>query len=458
MTRFEILFSLLRIPFDFLAVVLAGFLAYFLRPITDFIPFVQIPFPKENLIPLEVYTKFVIFSAFAFVLISFSQRLYTFMSTAGRLWEFFKIVLSSIILIFAIISFYALVETETFFSRGILFIMSILLVCLSFSFRMILRELERFFLKKGCGIRCVALFGKEKMRRKIASKINKSLYFVMQFESETFDSKKLDSNKVDEIWFTKTDGDDSGREILEYAQIHHLLYRLIPDVSGTLHAKVVEGTIGKYPLLAIYPTRLEGYGRLLKRMFDILASSILLLILFPFFLITAFIIKIHSEGPVFYVSERVGRNDVHFSMYKFRSMIVNADELKKNLEKENHRKDSPLFKVKNDPRITKLGRFLRRYSIDELPQLFNVFIGNMSLVGPRAHLPNEVAQYSLDQKRVLMIKPGITGLPQINGRSDLDFQEEIKLDLHYIVHWSLILDMKIILKTPWVLLKAEGAD
>lgn len=458
MTRFETLFSLLRIPFDFLAVVLAAFLAYFLRPITDFIPFVQIPFPKENLISIDVYTKFVIFSALAFIFIAFSQRLYSFMSTEGRLWEFFKIFLSSIILVFAIISFYALIETETFFSRGVLFIMSILLVLLSFSFRMILRELECFFLKRGFGVRRVALFGHEKIRKKIASKLKKSFHFMMKFEFDHFDSSQVDSRKVDEVWFVKTNGDDSGREILEYAQMHHLLYRLIPDVSGTLHAKVEEGTIGKYPLLAIHPTRLEGYGRLSKRVFDVLASAILLIVLLPFFLVVAMFIKMDSKGPVFYVSERVGRNGGHFSMYKFRSMIINADELKKKLEKQNHRKDSPLFKVKNDPRITKLGRFLRRYSIDELPQLFNVFIGNMSLVGPRAHLPNEVAQYSLDQKRVLMIKPGITGLPQINGRSDLDFQEEIKLDLHYIVHWSLILDMKIILKTPLVLLRAEGAD
>lgn len=458
MTSFAIFLSLLRIPFDFLAVFLAALLAYFLRPFNDFIPFIDIPFPKENLISFDSYFQFSIFIGFFFVFILFSQKLYIIGTRESLFSEFAKLCMSSFILILSIVSFYALIATETFFSRGVLLLIFVLSIIFSFSFRVILRKIEYYIFKKGFGLRRIALIGKEFMRKNIESELRCNSYYCVKYQTDTFNTIDIPVKDLDEIWFVKTEGDDYGREILEYAQINHVLYRLIPDVSGTLHAKVEEITIGKYPLLAIHPTSLEGYGRMFKRLFDIVSSLFLLILLFPVFCMIAFGIKYYSPGPIFYVSERVGRKGRHFDMYKFRSMIVNAENLKEDLAHKNERKDSPLFKVKNDPRITPFGQFLRRYSLDELPQMFNVLLGNMSLVGPRAHLPNEVEQYSLDQKRVLMIKPGITGMAQIHGRSNLSFEEEIRLDLHYIVHWSLTLDIQIILKTPLVLLKGEGAD
>ncbi len=143
-------------------------------------------------------------------------------------------------------------------------------------------------------------------------------------------------------------------------------------------------------------------------------------------------------------------------MYKFRSMVNDAHAMKKNILQYNERKDGPLFKMKNDPRVTKLGRYLRHLSIDELPQFFNVFLGQMSLVGPRPHEPEEVSQYQRGYKKLLTIKPGITGLAQVSGRSDLLFSEEAKLDIFYIENWSLLLDLVIFLKTPWIILKKKG--
>ena len=180
-------------------------------------------------------------------------------------------------------------------------------------------------------------------------------------------------------------------------------------------------------------------------------------------LLTAISIKIDSKGPILFSKlengepvKRVGQKGKKFIFYKFRSMYPNTHKLRyEKLSGKNTRKDGPLVKIKNDPRVTSVGKFIRKYSIDELPQLWNVLIGNMSLVGPRPHLPEEVAQYKKHQRFVLTIKPGVTGLPQISGRSDLNFEEEVKLDRYYIENWSTWMDIKIIFKTIFVVLRGH---
>lgn len=193
-----------------------------------------------------------------------------------------------------------------------------------------------------------------------------------------------------------------------------------------------------------------------QRITDIMVSAALLLIFSPVFLITAIAIKLDSRGPVFFAQERVGQNQRRFQMLKFRSMIVNAEELRRKVEELNE-KDGPIFKARNDPRITRVGRFIRKYSIDELPQLWNVLHGEMSLVGPRPPLPHEVAQYSWNQRRRLSVKPGMTGLSQVKGRSDLSFKETVDLDLTYIDQWSLLLVFRILLMTIPAVIRGRGA-
>jgi len=219
----------------------------------------------------------------------------------------------------------------------------------------------------------------------------------------------------------------------------------------------------KYPWNKIFPYYIpivEGFmgsrdsltNISIKRILDIIISTIALILLVPLGILIALAIRIEDGGPAFYISTRIGKNRKPIRFYKFRTMIVNAEKEKQKLLKYNERSDGPLFKIKDDPRFTRVGKILRKYSLDEFPQLFNVFLGNMSLVGPRPHLPEEVAEYKDSDYLRLECMPGIVGLPQIIGRNTLGFREWIYLDLKYRKNWSLLLDLKIMFKTVKLLL------
>lgn len=194
-----------------------------------------------------------------------------------------------------------------------------------------------------------------------------------------------------------------------------------------------------------------------KRATDILLSLVGLILLSPILIITAIAIKIDSKGPVFFKQMRVGKNGVQFPMYKFRSMVVNAEELKKELEKQNEM-SGPMFKIKSDPRITKVGKFIRKTSIDELPQLVNVIKGDMSLVGPRPSLPKEVEQFEPWMMERLEVLPGITCFWQVSGRNNIPFKEWMELDIKYVRERNYLLDIKLIFKTFFVLFGDESAS
>ena len=196
---------------------------------------------------------------------------------------------------------------------------------------------------------------------------------------------------------------------------------------------------------------------LVKRLFDMGASALLLTLLSPVFLACAFAIRRDSPGPIFFQQKRVGRWGKLFSMWKFRSMYIDAEARKKELEAMNEMNGGVLFKMKEDPRITKVGKIIRKTSIDELPQLWNVFKGDMSLVGPRPALPSEVNQYSLAERRRLEVIPGITCIWQVSGRSDIPFDKQVGLDVEYIESQSLWLDIKLLLLTIPAVLLGRGA-
>ncbi len=201
----------------------------------------------------------------------------------------------------------------------------------------------------------------------------------------------------------------------------------------------------------------QGLGyRLAKRAFDTVFTGLLLLLLLPLFAVIALAVKLSSPGPIIYRSERIGLRGKPFNFLKFRSMYVDADQRLLHLLGENE-KDGPIFKMKDDPRITKVGKFLRKYSLDELPQLISVFKGEMALVGPRPPIRREVEQYDERCLARLTVKPGITCYWQVGGRSNLTFQEWMDLDLKYIEDASLLTDFKILLKTPAAVLRGEGA-
>lgn len=196
---------------------------------------------------------------------------------------------------------------------------------------------------------------------------------------------------------------------------------------------------------------------ILKRIIDVICSALGLIVLLPLFIIVAILIKLEDpKGKVFFRQNRVGKDEKQFPMYKFRSMVSNAEELKKNLLAHNE-VSGAMFKIKNDPRITRTGRFLRKTSIDELPQLWNVLVGNMSLVGPRPPLPEEVAEYTDYDKQRLTVTPGCTGYWQVHARNSVGFEEMVQLDLTYIHIRSTMLDLKIIVKTAVMLLGSKDA-
>ena len=224
--------------------------------------------------------------------------------------------------------------------------------------------------------------------------------------------------------------------------------RVIVDTFKRRKSFSYVSSIGTYPVTTFHTVTMNTDERVFKRLFDICFALVAIVLTSPIMLITAIAIKLDSKGPVFFKQVRVGKNGRHFKMWKFRSMYQNADELKSSLMEFNEIEDGMMFKMKDDPRVTRVGKFIRKTSIDELPQFFNVLFGSMSVVGTRPPTIDEVAKYSTKQWRRISIKPGITGMWQISGRSSItDFNEVVEMDTKYIDEWSLWLDFKIILKT-----------
>jgi len=239
-------------------------------------------------------------------------------------------------------------------------------------------------------------------------------------------------------------------KIKQFCKKFNICYTMLPDGVGKFTANHYPNYI---PVIEKFSTPKDLLINVsIKRLLDIIISAVALLCFMPIGIIIAIAIKLEDRGPIFYVSKRVGKNGKIIKFYKFRSMIVNAEKKQRELLKYNERKDGPLFKMKNDPRVTKVGRILRKYSLDEVPQLINVLKGDMSIVGPRPHLPEEVKAYKGTDYLRLECIPGIVCLPQIYGRNHLGFREWIDLDLQYRQNWSVTLDLRIMLKAVKVIL------
>jgi exopolysaccharide biosynthesis polyprenyl glycosylphosphotransferase len=228
---------------------------------------------------------------------------------------------------------------------------------------------------------------------------------------------------------------------------------LIEVAGPRLHIRPVTGL----PLLHVEKPEFAGPRRLLKEIVDRTIAAAALVLLSPVLLVIAISVRLTSSGPVIFRQVRVGQGGRDFTMLKFRTMWVDAHQHRDALAVHNDCAEGPLFKIKNDPRVTRVGHVLRRYSLDELPQLVNVLTGGMALVGPRPPLPEEVARYGVDVWRRLLVKPGLTGLWQISGRSDLSWDESVRLDLRYVENWSLALDLMIMWKTVWAIVRCRGA-
>jgi exopolysaccharide biosynthesis polyprenyl glycosylphosphotransferase len=259
---------------------------------------------------------------------------------------------------------------------------------------------------------------------------------------------------VDEVILAAPHDRDLTLRVLRAAQQLRLDVKMAPDLFGCEPTRETE-RIGGIPLISLHEERLPVAGLLLKRALDLAGAGSALILLAPVLVLLAILIRLDSAGPVLYSALRAGRKGRPFRCYKFRTMVQDADALKEKLRERNQRQ-GPFFKITDDPRITRVGRILRRYSLDELPQLWNVLRGEMSLVGPRPHPLDDFSSYAIQHLPRLDVTPGITGLWQVTARRNPSFQAGMNLDIEYIHRWSLGMDLKILLKTAGVVLRGSG--
>lgn len=462
MKRVALYFAVALVPFDFVMLFLAGVSAYFFRTsefIAQYRPvlfYLNLPFSRFAILLLLVIPFWIlIFSV---------TGLYT-VKRKDILEEFFQII-ASVSFALMLVIIYIFIRGEFFDSRFIVLATGLFAIVYVFAGRLILRGAERYARTKyQFGIQRVLVIGDDETSLGLAKQIEKNpaLGYKVVKQIAVLDlahiKTAIANPKIDTVVVGQADyGKDALVELAEFCRDAHLHFLFAPTLFQTLTTNVTLDMIGGIPLIEVRHTALDGWGKVLKRIIDAVGSAVGLAALSPAFGVIAVLVKLDSKGPVFVALSRVSMGKV-FKLYKFRSMIDNAHALNPLLRAQvNDRAQAgPLWKMKNDPRVTRIGRILRTTRIDEFPQLWNVLKGDMSLVGPRPHQPNEVAQYEKHHKKLLVIKSGITGMAQISGASDLPFEEEVKLDTYYIENWSLLLDLKILLRTTLKLFRDRSA-
>jgi exopolysaccharide biosynthesis polyprenyl glycosylphosphotransferase len=463
MKKSELIFSALLVPVDFLMFVLAGIAAYFLRVSPLIAKWRPVLFSLN--LPFEKYLFLILIVSVFGVLILAVSGLYNITVQKKLFKEFLQIVIATSATILIII-LYIFFNQALFDSRFIILAAWILAIIFISLGRFFVKKLQRFMVGKyNVGARNVVIIGEDGLSKKVVEEIKKNPdlgYRIAKifFEIKTSEIKNFlseDNPRIDEVILASPHYERGEiLELLDFCEEQRINFKFVPNLFQAHTANVEMNTFDGVPLIEIKRTPLDGWGRILKRWVDVLGSVIGLIVLSPLFLVVAIIIKVNSKGPVFVGLQRISQRQ-GFKLYKFRSMIKNAEALKRELINKNERNDGPLFKMKNDPRVTKVGRILRKTRLDELPQLINVLEGKMSLVGPRPHQPDEIEKYEKHHKKVLLIKPGMTGMAQISGSSDLPFEEEVKLDTYYIENWTLLKDIYILIKTAIILFKDRSA-
>ncbi len=485
MKKHEIIFSILKLPLDFIIVMVSFFIAREIRLITDLIPSINLPIQTVNTTPLLYYS---IAWWILYIVLFITHWLYNSKVTQSKIKEFLDIIQYWFywFLFFSVGVFFLkwfLINEENDIPRLIIlftFIISTFLIILE---RISLNSLQYFLISKWIVDRKKLLIINNKSSKNIKhiisdiqeSKIyniiwemNKSLK-KDKIKNNIWDiseyKKLLEQKHIDEILYIDSDySKEELYEIWELSKIFGIRYRYLTNNFDITNSNTKLSLINKIPVIELENTALWIWWRTLKRMIDIIVSVFTLTILSPLLIIVAILVKYDDKkAPIIYKNRRVWQNWEEFNLYKFRyikwkyctkeAYNISKKEKEKalNYEKELIKKIStrkwPLYKIKDDPRKTKIWKIIEKYSIDELPQLFNVILWNMSLVWPRPHQPREVKHYALWEKRVLTIKPGITWVAQVNWRDKNWFEEEAKMDIFYIENWSLLLDIKIILKT-----------
>ncbi len=480
--RSELIFNLALLPIDFLAVLAAFVAAYAYR--------VKIlTTPIVNPSGIELFLKVFLVIVPVWILIFALSGLYSQSVMRSRLSELGKIfvAVSGGTMFFILVDFAS--RKPIFPAKSIPiygYILSFILVALG---REVVRAIQRSLFGLGIGVQRTLLVGSGKLAQRLLGDLKntkRSGYDILASVDTaknaekrlkgltvyaTFDEALAKCGELDEI--IQADSGLEQDEILEminYASNHHVRYRFVPNQFGLYATGSTMAAMAGIPMIEIRPTPLDGWGRIIKRSFDIVGAGVGLVVLSPVFLIIGIVIKLTDPGPIFYKHKRLSRIGKEIYVYKFRSMKAKystgagysgktdeeifAQELGKPELFDEFKKEQKLIK---DPRVSKVGGYLRKTSLDELPQLYNVLMGNISLVGPRPIVEAELAHYGSEISTFFALKPGVTGLWQISGRSDIGYDERVKLDIYYVENWSLLLDMKILLKTVASLVRGKGA-
>lgn len=446
-----------RLVLYFFSSVLGLWIARVIRPITDLIPFVHSFFDPKFIPGYSFYYSFSIYSSFFFLFVVFLLGGFRLDDKFNFTKDLFFFLRASFFWGVFIVFYFVFVFYQPIFSRMILIQGMFFTIFLCLLFKFVFFFFYSKFTRKIISGRKLCIIGDNEDLNRVEKIFRNTYSNIKKIDVKNIEFKDSFYKCFDEFIVISNLNINLETKIREFCFCNNKVFKFIPSSSkvvAKLDIEILNGIL----LINPQPTLIVGFNIFLKRLFDIIVSLLLIIFLLPLFLIIMVKIKLDSKGNIFYRSTRIKQGGENFVIFKFRSMIDNADSLKEDLQRMNHRYDGPYFKIKNDPRVTKFGKFLRRTSFDELPQLWNVLKGDMSLVGPRPHLLSEINNYTLTLKRVLSVKPGLTGVSQVAGRSDLSFQEEIELDLFYIENWNIFLDVSVLIKTLLIPFRSKGAD
>jgi len=455
MKKIDLFFAFILLPVDIAMIIAAFVAAYYLRIDLEVVP-------AFSDIGLREYLRYSLYLMPVWIGLISLNGLYNIRSKNGILRDLYQIVVSSSTAMIILIMTLFLTKTD-FFSRLILGFTWLISILTLFSGRLIVRMVQEYLLVYGIGRRNMILIGDNTTSSNIISHLAryKSKYYKIYGVLNGSENKskhnlkilgsieelkdKIIQYKIDEIVLTDTDlAKSKVLKIIKTCADYNVIFKYIPDTFSLMTLNVSSEMIGTMPVMELKPIPLDGWGRITKRVIDVIVAFLVLVVFSPFMLIIALLEKITSRGPVIYSHKRIGRDEKEYWCHKFRSMYHNSEK-----------KNKKYWTTDNDTRVTPLGKVLRKTNLDEIPQFWNILIGDMSLVGPRPEQPrfvqkfeNEIPEYFKRHR----VKAGLTGWAQVNGlKGDTSIKERVRYDIYYIENWSLWFDVKIVIKTLWIL-------